>query len=46
MAGEVSGIILVGAFGAVMAWCAILIPKLHRVGAVSRPSPPASDTQP
>jgi hypothetical protein len=46
MAGEISGVILVGAFGAVTAWCAILIPKLHRVGAISPPSPPARDTQP
>jgi hypothetical protein len=44
MAGEVSGIILVGAFGAVTAMCAMLIPKLYRVGAISRPSPPAGDT--
>jgi len=39
MAGEVSGIILVGAFGAVTALCAFLIPKLYRVG-TSRKTPP------
>jgi hypothetical protein len=45
MAGEVSGIILVGAFGAIAAWCAVLIPKLHRSGAIGQPSPPR-DNQP
>jgi hypothetical protein len=45
MAGEVSGIILVGAFGAIAASCAVLILKLHRVGAIGQPSPPR-DNQP
>jgi hypothetical protein len=45
MAGELSGIILVGAFGAIAALCAVLIPKLHRAGPVGQPSPPR-DNQP
>jgi hypothetical protein len=45
MAGEVSGIVLVGAFGAIAALCAVLISKLHRAGAIGQASPP-SDNQP
>jgi hypothetical protein len=37
MAGEVSGMILVGAFGAVTALCAILVPKLYRASAADQP---------
>jgi hypothetical protein len=43
MVGEVSGIILVAAFGGVAALCAYLIPKLYRIGAAGRTSPPSSD---
>jgi hypothetical protein len=43
MAGEISGIILVGVFGASAALCAVLIPKLYRVGAIGQPTPPRDD---
>ena len=46
MAGELSGIILVAAFGAVTALCAILIPKLYRIGTTGDAPPPARDSNP
>jgi hypothetical protein len=45
MTSEISGIILVGAFGAIAALCAVLIPKLYRLGAIGQSSPPR-DNQP
>jgi hypothetical protein len=49
MAGELSGIILVAAFGAVTALCAILIPKLYRIGTIGTTGdapPSARDSNP
>jgi hypothetical protein len=39
MTGGFSGIILAGAFGAVTALCAVLIPKLYRVSGGDTPAP-------
>lgn len=39
MTGGFSGIILAGAFGAVTALCAVLIPKLYRVSVGDTPAP-------
>ena len=44
MSGEVSGIILVGAFGAVTALCAFFMPKLYRAGESGKTSPPPRDS--
>jgi hypothetical protein len=44
MSGEISVVVLVGAFGAIAALCAVLIPKLYRVGTDGTATPPSADT--
>jgi hypothetical protein len=44
MSSEVSGIVLVGAFGAVAGLCAFFMPKLYRVGASGKTPPPPRDS--